>query len=1169
MLIGERGSLADNVESCCSRGASRSKVKEGLLQTYWYMAHPKSAALIEARVASWHQTLVSWASSGKLAAAASAAFGSELDQNRLQSMVAAISGGSLKGLPRVEVLSPRRLQGHWTAYAAETNTIYADPDLGSTPTLATYALSHELGHWMAQQLLGREPQHSAVSRFTNALVPVHPEFGVDSDEASHGGGHDEGDLTGQIVLPNGKTVNVSWFDTGIHNNWDNEILPFLSANARVLLEAGQNDTDALTGPYSNQFVSDSHFDNSNITGGLSAVAKRYQDGLSTFNSTSVDEATGGSRLLLNPSFSGVYAGVEKLVYRFGAIVHALQDFYAHSNWVELARKGRLKSSALLEDSLGLPRALKAGEFLPSTNVMVATAGADWPKMLKKSGTGSYSGTKYDVYWNVNSTDPAKGGGEVWATTLDGREIYGLATGATNGALYHDPDQSVFLRDPTKTGITQKEYFRGFDHGGIAGTVYGQWVGPLNKDSASNPNHLNAKKFVTLQVQQEWDRLGNLIYQQYGVGGLQRFADFALADPSDREVYVRTFSTPGARFFPKAAGLRLQGPAVQDLKSNLAGSAQDGSTLTEDSGGADDGQASSLESQGFRFVRVFNKDSSAGGDGNQPDYINQIQFFDSLTNVWRDSNHDELSIHHELDADELVLLRTPRAVQHVDNGQRASWTLQSDSFLKGKPTNHYVETANQDVVVGIPEFDFLHDRIVLVNPATGQETGFDESYYSEERLGELLNILQSQYNVVVNVRPFNDLSLSHYVLSEQRLGEADGTVAGVSLSADQFFDDYDSLDSASLRFTDYDSSLPFLELVDGKLVFKSNVDDYRGVSASVKVTVSDGVSEATNQYISIAVAPKITLAGFGSFDPGTQFVIDFDKSSKKAYQIYAKLDDGSEATPHQFKLIGSQIGSARGVPQSYDVNSQIVDLVDPWSSGRVNFYLSKTASRNSKPLDVRNQDGRFGLYSGQTRIAVLQEVTSPTASSGPEFEYAFDPFAPYRWLGLALADGDAFGVAGAGGDGQSPFRVRLQGEIHRESKLGGELGLYLVDRVTGEVIDPSSGDAVSASTVSAPWESYAVWTGSVQNKGTSDVVVDFNLAPSIALDQVLLVPYAKVSSSGPKRPDRYYFAANSLNPEGQARMLPLASNVVGIEMNRGLGNADFDDYILHVNSLEVI
>ena len=1137
---------------------------------------PKQASLssIDDRVDAWRQSLTSWASSGKLENAARAAFGPDLNQARLDAIVSRFSRRAFEELPRVEVLSPRLLKGHWTAYSAETNIIYADADLGATPTLATYALSHELGHWMAQQLLGQEPQHSTISRFTNALVPVHPEFGVDLGEASHRDGHADGELTGQIILPNGRIVNVSWFDTGIHNNWDNEILPFLSANARVLLEAGQNDTDALTGSYSNQFVSDSHFDNSNITGGLNAVATRYRDGLATFNNTSISEATGG-RLLLNPPFTGVYAGVEKLIYRFGAIVHALQDFYAHSNWVELARKGRLKSSALLEDSLGLPRALKAGEFLPSTNVMVATAGPDWSKILKKSGTGSYSSVNHDVYWNVNSTDPASGGGEVWATTLDGREIYGLATGATNGGLYHDPDQSVFLRDPTKTGIFQKEYFRGFDHGGIAGTVYGQWVGPLNKDSSSNPNHLNAKKFVTLQVQQEWDRLGNLIYQQYGVSGLQRFADYALADPSDREIYVRTFSTPGARFFPRAAALRLEGLSAQDLQSSPVRSAQDSATLSTESGATEGGQASSFESQGFRFIRVFNRDGGSGGSGtlpdglSQPSYVNQIQFLDPLTNIWLDSSHDELSIHHQLDADELALLRTPISVQHFDNGQRATWTLQRDSFLKGKPTIHYVETANQDVLVGIPEFDFLHDRILLVNPATGQETGFDEGYYSEERLDELIGLLRSQYNIVVNVRPFNDLSLSHYVLSEQRLGEANSTLAGVALSADQFFDDYGSLDSGSLRFTDYDSSLPFLELVDGKLVFKSNVADYRGVSAAVKVTVSDGVSEAMNQYLSVAIAPKISLAGFGSFDPSTEFLIDFDKSSRKAYKVYAKLDDGSDATPHQFKLIGSQIGSAGGVPKAYDVNSQIVDLVDPWSSGHVNFYLSKTTSVNPKRLEVRSQDGRYGLYAGKTRIAVLQEATRPEAASDPEFEYEFSPFSPYRWLGLGLAEGDGFETPGSGGDGQAPFRVMLQGEIHRESKFAGELGLYLVDRVTGAVIDPSSGDAIDATSSSTPWETYSVWNGSVRNKGTFGINVDFSLAPSIELDQVLLVPYAKALSAGPKRPARYYFSANTLNPDGQTRMLSLASNAIGIEMNRGLGNADFDDYILRVNSLQVI
>lgn len=1133
-----------------------------------------SLTSIDDRVDAWRQSLTSWASSGKLENAARSAFGPDLDQARLDAIVSTFSRRAFQELPRVKVLPPLLLQGHWTAYAAETNTIYADADLGVAPTLATYALSHELGHWMAQQLLGREPQHSAISRFTNALVPVHPKFGVDLDDASHRDGHADGELTGQVVLPNGRKINVSWFDTGIHNNWDNEILPFLSANARVLLEAGQNDTDALTGSYSNQFVSDSHFDNSNITGGLNAVATRYRDGLSTFNGTNISEATGG-RLLLNPPFSGVYAGVEKLIYRFGAIVHALQDFYAHSNWVELARKGRLKSSALLEESLGLPRALKAGEFLPSTNVMVATAGPDWSKILKKSGTGSYSNTNYDVYWNVNSTDPANGGGEVWATTLDGREIYGLATGATNGGVYHDPDQSVFLRDPTKTGIFQKEYFRGFDHGGFAGTIYGQWVGPLNKDSSSNPNHLNAKKFATLQVQQEWDRLGNLIYQQYGVAGLQRFADFALGDPSDREIYVRTFSTPGARFFPRAAGLRLEGPSAQDLQFSPVPRTQDSATLSTESGSIEGGQASSFESQEFRFIRVFSRDAGFGGNGSQPDslsqpnYVNQIQFLDLPTNIWFDSSHDELSIYHQLDADELALLRTPRAVQHFDNGQRATWTLQSDSFLKGKPTTHYVEAANQDVLVGIAEFDFLHDRILLVNPATGQETGFDESYYSEGRLDELISLLQSQYNIIVNVRPFNDLSLSHYVLSERRLREANGTLDGVALSADQFFDDYGNLDSASLRFTDYDSSLPFLELVDGKLVFKSNVADYRGVSATVNVTVADGVSEATNQYLSIAVAPKISLAGFGSFDPSAQFLIDFVKSTKKAYKIYAKLDDDSDSTAHQFKLIGSQIGSAGGVPKAYDVNSQIVDLADPWSSGRVNFYMSKTTLDNHKPLEVRKQDGRYGLYSGKTRIAVLQEATKPENASDPKFEYEFDAFSPYRWLGLGLAEGDGFETPGSGSDRQTPFRVRLQGEIYRESRFAGELGLYIVDRVTGAVIDPSSGDAIEATPSSAPWETYAVWNGSVRNKGTSDMSVDFNLAPSAELDQVLLVPYAKVLSAGPKRPARYYFAANTLNPGGQTRMLSLASNAIGIEMGRMLGNADFDDYILRVNSLQVV
>ena len=44
----------------------------------------------------------------------------------------------------------------------------------------------------------------------------------------------------------------------------------------------------------------------------------------------------GASYKITPAFT-FHAGVQNLLYRFGQISHALQDFYSHSNWLELSR----------------------------------------------------------------------------------------------------------------------------------------------------------------------------------------------------------------------------------------------------------------------------------------------------------------------------------------------------------------------------------------------------------------------------------------------------------------------------------------------------------------------------------------------------------------------------------------------------------------------------------------------------------------------------------------------------------------------------------------------------------------------------------------------------------------------------------------------------------------
>jgi len=512
-----------------------------------------------------------------------------VDKDLISSARGLLNNSGQTPLPTVVQLSSEELNGHWAAFSSDTNTIYVAHDLHFFPELENAVLVHELGHWLANQL-GLQSSHVSVRNFTNTSV------GELQGSSQSPGNTNDADLSNNqtITLPDGRIIKVQYFDTHMHTDWDKELFPLLSQKASIIITNAQNHTDAFTtwdplytqalisySAYGLQTHSPSHFDNNNISGGLSAIRSRWIDGINRFNDIEIKEATSirdridYTDYLVNPAFSGSNAGIELLLYRFGQIAHSFEDFYAHSNWVELAKNGLLApkgTNLILDAGLDLPAQVKPGDFIAGTNVMVAQSGPDWGKMLKKSGTGSYSGNSVDVYWNVDSTDPDDKNNSkvavVSATTLDGRIVYGLASGATSGAIYMDKDNSVFLRDPAKTAWYQREYFRGFSHGGPAGTISGQWVSPLNKDNAKQPNHELAKQYANRQTQNEWDRMGNLIYKYYGITGLNKFANYVYDSQVARDAYVGTYSKPGGRTYNPSVALEYPKIGANSPSTNI-------------------------------------------------------------------------------------------------------------------------------------------------------------------------------------------------------------------------------------------------------------------------------------------------------------------------------------------------------------------------------------------------------------------------------------------------------------------------------------------------------------------------------------------------------------------------------------------------------------------------
>lgn len=503
----------------------------------------------------WNSLLDNWTSTGFLARGISSAFGIEINSEKVKSVTDQLLDKGSKLSPDLVELSSANMKNHWGAYSPQTNSIYVDSNLKFYPDLAKEVLAHELGHWVESRLNQKSVTSEVLQTFSSILL------GKELSTNDPLNGYKSNLDPQSITLADGSSVPVQFFDTSIHVSWV-PLLPNLSADAKSLLQNAQNETDAFNSgsrTYGLQTNSASHFDNNNITGGLTAIRSRYEDAIKQFyNTTSIplvdaDSFTGGnnrSDATPNPAFSGVWSGVQLLLYRFGQICHTLEDFYSHTNWVELSQNGALDKSKLFLEGNGLPSILKAGDFIPGTDVVLAMAGPNWSQYLKKSSTGSYSGTDVDVYFNVDSDlmyfDESGKGGVITAKTLDGRTIYGLASGGTGTWLYKDNDYNVYMEDPTKTAWSQEQYFRGLGHGGIAGSGSGQRMSPINKDNdqALQDRYSDAAKLAQLQVQNEWNRLGNLIFANYGKLGLERFAAYAINSPSAREDYVKTFSTYG-------------------------------------------------------------------------------------------------------------------------------------------------------------------------------------------------------------------------------------------------------------------------------------------------------------------------------------------------------------------------------------------------------------------------------------------------------------------------------------------------------------------------------------------------------------------------------------------------------------------------------------------------
>lgn len=1101
--------------------------------------------------------------SGDLAASISNIFGSSSQQWALDAFINALANGDFSVLPIIQTLDSETLANHLGAYGSLTKTIYLNEDLVDQPTLVIEVLTHELAHYMADQFFNGQETVTNAYDFTAALL------GKDHALLLSNQNPQAENQVGQIVLPEGSaSVDVAWFDTTLHIDWVKSTLTMFNATALNLITRAENDSDAfaIANNYGLQTNSSTHFDNNNVRGGIEFMRKRWADGLEDFNKTEVaDEpqphdpwtnlpnGNYDSQALIGPRFSGDNAGVENMIYRFGQVSHAFQDFYSHSNWVELGKNGQwLTTSTLLDSGLALPVQLNPGDFVPTASkVMVAMSGINYGAIMNTVGNGTYGFSSSDVYWWVGLDK--SNWGNVFGSQSGGSSVGGLMTGAVNGAVYHDTDYSVYLRGVDRGGWTQQEYFRGFSHGGLAGTISGQWVSPLSKDKENNgrffleqswyetgpalpdlaENKLYydaARSYANLQIQNDFDRMGNLIYAQYGVDGLRKFADFALVADM-RDLYVSTYSTPNARWDwsqPSASVQAARSAVFQIVESDTNNPVNDSSSL--------------------RTVEVFHQDADANlVTASNRSYITQV----NKDGRWLDSAAGVVGIHYDEDTPGLYSVANK---QHAETGGRML-TLESVTenghYLS---TIYTVENINNQARVFINNFDVGIDQIRIVDASGALINTIDVDPGDYDQVHQML---LDKRNILINARP------EVRTLTHEKILFSDQTQGQVLLDAVDFFGDEDLVRGAqvygavhsTLKFVNQDETLPWLKLrEDGKLEI-SDLSQVNAGTYQIYVSVSDGAGVLDGVPIVISVDPKV-LVGDQAYDASSKVSINFRLAEGGAISIFGQVVDGNGVAASHLQHLAMRVGDNAGTPIGIDTNNITSELSDKTNHGTMKFYAYFHDSNEMVGLDVENLN--LDQFILKIRDQTLADITIGNSDDiETHLEEIYIPGINDLLLGVRLnhliprAERDVH-----------QYQISLHTTVSRESAMDGEFGLFLADLETGSVVDPTTGIQLEHVILSTDnIEDFSVYSVAARNGVTVEDSASFLIDPHLSLHNIGLLPYYKVANG------QFYLGTQGQTPDGVSHIQRIGQNAFGVEDLVG-GDYDYDDIIVGVNNLVI-
>jgi|RhiMethySRZTD1v2_1073278.scaffolds.fasta_scaffold280775_2 hypothetical protein len=210
------------------------------------------------------------------------------------------------------------------------------------------------------------------------------------------------------------------------------------------------------------FVNANHFDDCNFSGGSAVVATSQAEAVAQ-----LDPSAGPEADLL-------------AIRAFGRSLHAVQDFYAHTNWIELG------GDVLVDSSLDAFPTLSPYSTVPSSGFVVVQGRKPKHAALNRDEDAAYPSSAI-VTVKLGKT---------------------RAPGLISGTVDHEPGDFC----PESVAMTHDE---------------------LNKDKTTNVGRVQqfeaAKALAILQTEHEWCRLRELTRGKWGDAGVARLDAWVAAD----------------------------------------------------------------------------------------------------------------------------------------------------------------------------------------------------------------------------------------------------------------------------------------------------------------------------------------------------------------------------------------------------------------------------------------------------------------------------------------------------------------------------------------------------------------------------------------------------------------------------------------------------------------